>query len=151
MNKLPRLNLRTLVGARAGLVGGLWIAASVALGGCASQPHGAPALPPAPAPAPTMSSSAAACPALTAPLTLTQSATFTDPKVAALRGERSMDTGFVLKPKGSRKMVLPEGSGEADLMPQRRTFPALMDDASGDRGDGSRGGSPGRDNALGAL
>jgi hypothetical protein len=96
-----------------------------------------------------MASSAAVRPALAA--TLTQSATFTDPKVAALRGERSMDTGFVLKPKGSRKMVLPEGSGEADLMPQRRTFPALMDDASGDRGDGSRGGPPGRDNALGAL
>jgi hypothetical protein len=50
MNKPTGRDNRTLLGARAGLAGALWIVTSLALGGCAQEPHVTPAFPKAPAP-----------------------------------------------------------------------------------------------------
>jgi hypothetical protein len=60
-------------------------------------------------------------------------------KLLALRGERSTDTISTLKRKAPRKMVLPEESGEADLMLPAQKPVKGMGNASADRRDGARG------------
>jgi type IV pilus biogenesis protein CpaD/CtpE len=82
MNKPSGHDRRGLIKARAGLTSALCVAASLALGGCASQPQSAPALPPA----------AVIDPAPEAPVSLNpaQIAALATPSVVAIRGRSSM-------------------------------------------------------------
>jgi hypothetical protein len=80
---------------RAGLTGALGIAASVVLGGCASQPYGVSTTPPA-----TLTEPAPTPPEAPASLNPAQIAALATPSVVTIRGRSSMGSGFIVRRNG---------------------------------------------------
>lgn len=104
MSKTSSSDPRILSGARAGLIGALGMAAGVILGGCAPAARGIPDVPTAPVPAaapePEPEPAAEAAPIAPAALSPAQIAARATPAVVAIRGPRSMGTGFIVRREG---------------------------------------------------
>src|SRR5688572_6009928 len=95
MNNPNGCDRRPVAKALASLPVALGLAMSMALGGCASQPHGVAALPP-----PPVAEQAPAPPAATQSLTPAQIAKMATPSVVTIRGNGAMGTGFIVRHNG---------------------------------------------------
>jgi hypothetical protein len=95
MNKSNARNRHPFTKTRAGLTGAFCIAASVALGGCASQPYSASTIPSV-----ATTDPAPAAPEAPVSLNPAQIAALATPSVVAIRGPSSMGTGFIVRRNG---------------------------------------------------
>lgn len=127
MSKNAGRDGRTLPNARASLVSALGIAAGVFLGGCAPQYQMTPEVPREPAREPA-AQAAPEAPAAPVVLTPAQIAARATPAVVAIRGPRSLGTGFVVRRDGwiaTNAHVIAQQSELVVAIPGREELPVV--------------------------